>query len=99
MTGPACAARLRSDSRSGSPERRRSAGVMEANGISSTESISMRAGPTGYRPPAFTFGRRHRRKDTVMSPVITSSRRSRLNCMCRGYDPSCRPAARGPRPD
>jgi len=38
---------------------------MEANGISSTESISMQAGPTGYRAAAFTFGRRHRRKDTV----------------------------------
>jgi hypothetical protein len=50
-----------------------------AKGTSSTESTSMCAGPTGYRPPSFTFGRRQSRKETVIAPEITSSRSSRLN--------------------
>lgn len=33
----------------------------------------------GYRPPGRTLGRRQSRKDTVISPDITASRRSRLN--------------------
>ncbi len=45
----------------------------------------MCTGPTGYLPPAFTFGRRHSRNDTVMSPAITSSRSSLLNSTIRGY--------------
>ena len=62
-----------------------SASVMEAKGISSTESTSICAGPTGYRPPSLTFGRRHNRNDTVMSPDITPSRSSRLNSTSRCY--------------
>src|SRR5713226_2459180 len=60
-----------------------SAAVMEANGTSSTESTSIFAGPTGYWPPSLTLGRRHSRKDTVISPDITSSRSSRLNSISR----------------
>ena len=46
--GPACAARLRSDSRSFSPDRRTSAGVTLENGTISIESISMRTAPLAY---------------------------------------------------
>jgi hypothetical protein len=66
-----------------SPDRRMSPGVMAAKGISSTESTSICAGPTQYRPPGRTLGRRHSRKDTVMSPASTASRRSRLNSTSR----------------
>src|SRR5216683_7697095 len=61
------------------------AGVMAAKGISSTESTSICAGPTQYCPPGRTLGRRHSRKDTVMSPTSTASRRSRLNSTSRCY--------------
>jgi len=54
-----------------------SPGVIAAKGISSTESTSICAGPAQYRPPGRTLGRRHSRKDTVMSPASTASRRSR----------------------
>src|SRR5690348_12649986 len=32
-----------------------------------------------YRRPAFTFGRRHKRKETVIAPDRTPSRKSGLN--------------------
>src|SRR6266496_3092725 len=60
-----------------------SAAVMEAKGTSSTESTSIFTGPTGYWPPSLTLGRRHSRKDTVISPDITSSRSCRLNSINR----------------
>ena len=94
-TGPAWAARWRSASRSRSPDRRISAGVMAAKGISSTESTWICAGPTRYRPPGLTLGWRHSRKDTVMSPASTASRSSRLNSTPRCYAAS-RPAAADP---
>jgi hypothetical protein len=65
-------------------------------GISSTESTSICAGPTRYRPPGRTLGRRHSRKDTVMSPASTASRRSRLNSTSRCYVYG--PARQRPRP-
>jgi hypothetical protein len=76
--GPACAARCRSVSRSGSPARRTSASVIAAKGMSSMESTSIRPrpGPTGYRPPTLTLGRFQSRNDTVISPASTSSRSS-----------------------
>jgi pimeloyl-ACP methyl ester carboxylesterase len=40
----------------------------------------MTAPATAYRPPTRTFGRRHRRTETVTVPAATSSRRSGLNC-------------------
>ena len=71
VIGPAWAARWRRVSRSGSPDRRTSSGVIAANGIRSTESTSISAGPTQYRPPSLTCGRCQSRNDTVMSPAIT----------------------------
>ena len=71
------------------------AGVMAAKGISSTESTSICAGPAQYRPPGRTLGRRHSRKDTVMSPASTASRRSRLNSTSRCY--ACGPARQRPQ--
>ncbi len=64
-------------------------------GISSTESTSICAGPAQYRPPGRTLGRRHSRKDTVMSPASTASRRSRLNSTSRCY--ACGPARQRPQ--
>jgi hypothetical protein len=74
------------------PQRRMSPGVMAAKGISSTESTSICTGPTGYRPPGRTLGRRHSRKDTVTSPDVTASRKSLLNSTQRCY--GCRPPDR-----
>jgi hypothetical protein len=53
-------------------------------------STSICAGPAQYRRPGRTLGRRHSRKDTVMSPASTASRRSRLNSTSRCY--ACGPA-------
>ena len=64
------------------PSTRTSSAVMDAKGTSSTPSTSICAGPTGYRPPSLTLGRRHRRNDTVMSPDSTAPRSSRLNSTC-----------------
>ena len=69
--GPAWAARRRSDSRSASPERRRSSLVSAAKGSNSMESTSMDTGPTAYRPLSFTLGRRqsrNRRRRRPRSP-------------------------------
>jgi hypothetical protein len=55
-------------------------GARAENGTSSIESTSICAGPTRYLPPTLTFGRRHSRNETVMSPAATSSRNSGLNC-------------------
>jgi NAD(P)-dependent dehydrogenase (short-subunit alcohol dehydrogenase family) len=57
-----------------------SAAVIAANGTSSIASISIRPGPTRYRPPSLTCCRFHSRTVNVMSPANTSLRNSRLNC-------------------
>ena len=60
--------------------------MIAENGTSSILSTSISTGPTRYRPPTLAWGRRQRRKVSVMSPAAMSSRSSLLNST--GADPT-----------